>query len=63
MMLLQLHLASWRATKDTLHLYCLIVGKIKLATTALRYGLAGCLDAGVSEWRTPAALAEPAGWC
>ncbi len=32
----ELHLADWRATKDTLHLYCQIVGKIKLATTAPR---------------------------
>ena len=27
-----LHLADWLATKDTLHLYCQIVGKIRLAT-------------------------------
>jgi Family of unknown function (DUF5996) len=32
----QLHLADWRATKDTLHLYCQIVGKIRLASTAPR---------------------------
>jgi len=32
----ELHLADWRATKDTLHLYCQIVGKIRLATTAPR---------------------------
>jgi hypothetical protein len=32
----ELHLADWRPTKDTLHLYCQIVGKIKLATTAPR---------------------------
>lgn len=32
----ELHLNSWRATKDTLHLYCQILGKIKLATTAPR---------------------------
>jgi hypothetical protein len=32
----ELHLAGWRATKDTLHLYCQIVGKIRLATTAPR---------------------------
>jgi hypothetical protein len=63
MMLLQLHLASLRATKDTLHLCCQIVGDIELASTALRYGLPGCLDAGVSECRGPAALAAPAGWC
>ncbi len=31
-----LHLADWRATKDTLHLYGQIVGKIKLATTPPR---------------------------
>jgi hypothetical protein len=35
-MLPELHLADWRATKDTLHLYCQIVGKIRLATTAPR---------------------------
>lgn len=29
----ELHLADWRPTKDTLHLYCQIVGKIRLATT------------------------------
>jgi hypothetical protein len=32
----ELHLADWRATKDTLHLYCQILGKIRLATTAPR---------------------------
>ena len=36
MTLPQLQLADWRATKDTLHLYCQIVGKIRLATTAPR---------------------------
>jgi hypothetical protein len=35
-MLPELHLADWRATKDTLHLYCQIVGKIRLATTPPR---------------------------
>jgi hypothetical protein len=35
-MLPELHLADWRPTKDTLHLYCQIVGKIRLATTAPR---------------------------
>jgi hypothetical protein len=32
----ELHLDDWRATKDTLHLYTQIVGKIRLATTAPR---------------------------
>jgi hypothetical protein len=32
----ELHLADWRATKDTLHLYSQIVGKIRLGTTAPR---------------------------
>jgi Family of unknown function (DUF5996) len=32
----ELHLAEWRPTKDTLHLYCQIVGKIRLATTSPR---------------------------
>jgi hypothetical protein len=32
----ELHLADWRATKDTLHLYSQIVGKIRLATTPPR---------------------------
>jgi len=32
----ELHLVDWRATKDTLHLYTQIVGKIRLATTAPR---------------------------
>jgi hypothetical protein len=32
----ELHLADWRATRDTLHLYCQIVGKVRLATTAPR---------------------------
>ncbi len=32
----ELHLADWRATKDTLHLYSQILGKIRLATTAPR---------------------------
>jgi hypothetical protein len=36
MTLPELHLADWRATKDTLHLYCQILGKIRLATTAPR---------------------------
>jgi Family of unknown function (DUF5996) len=31
-----LHLADWRATKDTLHLYCQIIGKVRLATTPPR---------------------------
>ncbi len=31
-----LPLESWRATKDTLHLYVQIVGKLRLATTPLR---------------------------
>jgi Family of unknown function (DUF5996) len=32
----ELHLSDWRATKDTLHLYCQILGKIRLATTPPR---------------------------
>ncbi len=32
----ELHLADWRATKDTLHLYCQVVGKMRLATTPAR---------------------------
>ena len=32
----ELHLADWRATRDTLHLYSQIIGKIRLATTAPR---------------------------
>jgi hypothetical protein len=36
MTLPDLHLADWRATKDTLHLYSQILGKIRLATTAPR---------------------------
>jgi hypothetical protein len=36
MALPELHLADWRPTKDTLHLYCQIVGKVRLATTAPR---------------------------
>ena len=36
MMLPELHLADWRPTKDTLHLYAQIVGKIRFATTAPR---------------------------
>lgn len=36
MTLPELHLADWRATRDTLHLYAQIVGKIRLATTAPR---------------------------
>jgi hypothetical protein len=32
----ELHLADWRPTKDTLHLYTQIVGKIRLATTPPR---------------------------
>ena len=36
MTLPQLQLADWRATKDTLHLYSQIIGKIRLATTAPR---------------------------
>ena len=35
-MLPELHLADWRPTKDTLHLFCQIVGKIRLASTAPR---------------------------
>jgi hypothetical protein len=31
-----LPLGGWRETKDTLHLYCQIVGKVRLATTAPR---------------------------
>ena len=36
MTLPELRLADWRATKDTLHLYSQIVGKIRLATTTPR---------------------------
>jgi Family of unknown function (DUF5996) len=36
MTLLELHLADWRPTKDTLHLYCQIVGKVRLASTPPR---------------------------
>lgn len=36
MTLPELHLADWRPTKDTLHLYAQVVGKIRLATTAPR---------------------------
>ena len=36
MTLPELRLADWRQTKDTLHLYCQILGKIRLATTAPR---------------------------
>ena len=32
----ELHLADWRPTKDTLHLYCQILGKVRLATTTPR---------------------------
>src|SRR3954447_8475287 len=32
----ELHLVDWRSTKDTLHLYAQIVGKIRLATTPPR---------------------------
>jgi len=35
-MLHELHLADWRPTKDTLHLYCQVLGKIRLATTSPR---------------------------
>jgi hypothetical protein len=36
MTLPELHLTDWRETRDTLHLYSQIVGKIRLATTAPR---------------------------
>ena len=36
MTLPELHLAEWQATKDTLHLYAQIIGKIRLATTPPR---------------------------
>ena len=36
MTLPELHLADWRATKDTLHLYSQILGKIRLAATPPR---------------------------
>lgn len=32
----ELHIADWRPTKDTLHLYAQIVGKVKLASTPPR---------------------------
>jgi hypothetical protein len=32
----ELHLSDWRPTKDTLHLYCQILGKIRLSTTPPR---------------------------
>jgi uncharacterized protein DUF5996 len=32
----ELHLDDWRSTKDTLHLYCQIVGKVRLASTTPR---------------------------
>ena len=36
MTLPELHLPEWRPTKDTLHLYCQILGKVRLATTTPR---------------------------
>jgi hypothetical protein len=36
MTLPELHLSEWRPTKDTLHLYAQIVGKVRLASTAPR---------------------------
>lgn len=36
MSLPELHIARWRATKETLHLYAQIVGKVKLATAPPR---------------------------
>jgi len=36
MTLRELRLADWRPTKDTLHLYCQVLGKIRLATTPPR---------------------------
>ena len=39
-MLRELHHSDWRRTKDTLHLYCQVVGRIRLATTAPRKSLA-----------------------
>jgi Family of unknown function (DUF5996) len=36
MTLPELHLTDWRPTKDTLHLYAQIMGKIRLATTSPR---------------------------
>src|SRR5579859_1721094 len=36
MILPELRIADWRATKDTLHLYAQIVGKVRLATTPPR---------------------------
>ncbi|HEY7560650.1 MAG TPA: DUF5996 family protein [Gaiellaceae bacterium] len=36
MTLPELHFADWRPTKDTLHLYCQVLGKIRLATTPPR---------------------------
>ncbi|MFL5896739.1 MAG: DUF5996 family protein, partial [Thermoleophilaceae bacterium] len=36
MTLPELHLVDWRPTKDTLHLYGQVVGKMRLATTAPR---------------------------
>ena len=35
-MLPELHLGAWRATKDTLHLYCQIVGKVRMTLTPPR---------------------------
>src|SRR5215216_1350253 len=36
LMLRELRLADWRPTNDTLHLYCQVLGKIRLATTPPR---------------------------
>jgi hypothetical protein len=36
MTLPELRIADWRPTKDTLHLYAQIVGKVRLATTPPR---------------------------
>ena len=38
MILPELRIADWRPTKDTLHLYAQIVGKVRLATTPPRKG-------------------------
>src|ERR671919_1915265 len=50
LMLPELHLADWRATKDTLHLYCQMVGKIRMVTVPPRNLFWHGLDLAVSRY-------------
>ena len=58
MSLPELHLAGWRATKDTLHLYCQIVGMRTADGRTRSFGLAGGMPVAEFDQALHAVLGE-----